>query len=355
MKIEIDNRLSPYSHTPGAAALIPGSSWSMRAFPTRLEFENLISREKKAFDLELTGLMENFTLVQDLEKRALIFFGSAKEGYVRLMVTHKDKALQIHAKRTPASGITIGKRTLKPKELLTIAVSEQGFLAPFIENLALGCHKAQDMGLMRRRLELDEILPFWFRLGQLTPATPCVQEEGTLTLLHPIAERIAAKEKLTILEPFKQLFLAGFTDLFVPRLVDEQYQGIAPLLDSPSANLSPLTLLTEGAQLIRSIFFHQKETEMAFLPCLPPDLHAGRMLNIHAQSLLTCDMEWSKKTLRRLIIRPLKSIEIQPIFQKKIKTYRLRASGSDRGSTCKADETLQLKKGLAIWLDHFEK
>ena len=355
MRIEIANRLRPYSHIPGAEALIPGSSWSLKAYPARLEFENLISRESKTFNLSLTGLMDNFTLVQDLEKRALIIFGSAKEGYIRLMVTHKDKELQIHAKRTPVSGITIGKKTLKPKEIYTIDVDQQGYLAPFVENLALGCHKAQDIDLMRRRLDLDELLPFWFRLGQLTPSTPCAHEEGTLTLLHPIADIIESNQKLDVLEPMAKLFSAGFSDLFVPRLIDEQYQGIAPLLETPSSDLSPLTLLTEGAQLIRSLFFQQKDTEMAFLPCLPPDFHAGRMLNVHAQSLLICDFEWSKKTLRRLVIRPLQSVQIQPIFQKKIKTYRLRTSTRERGETHKCTESLQLDKGKVYYLDHFEK
>ncbi len=355
MRIEIANRLRPYSHTPGVSALIPGSSWSLKAYPARLEFENLISRESKTFDLNLTGLMDNFTLVQDLEKRALILFGSAKEGYMRLMVTHKDKQLQIHAKRTPSAGISIGKKNLKPKDIYSIDVPEQGYLAPFVENLSLGCHKAQDIDLMRRRLDLDELLPFWFRLGQLTPSTPCCHEEGTLTLLHPIADLIEANQKLSVSELLTKLFSAGFSDLFLPRLIDEQYQGVAPHLEAPSSTLSPLTLLTEGAQLIRSLFFQQKEAEISFLPCLPPEFHSGRMLNVHAQNLLICDFEWSKKTLRRLIIRPLQSIQIQPIFQKKLKTYRFRTSTRERGETHKCSETLQLEKSKVYTFDHFEK
>ena len=355
MRIESSLRFRPFSHLPGSAALIPGSAWAVTSYPAKLEFENLNSHQTFSLDLSLTGLVDRFTLLQDLEKRAVLVFGTAKEGYLRLMITHRDKKLQVSVKRAPTAGVKIGDKLVKSKDVLTFSALEQHYLPPFIEHLSLGCHKAQDMELMRRRLLPEELIPFWFRLGQLTPKTSSAHEEGTLTLLHPLADLIYAEEKLKVLEPFLALFSAGFKGIFVPRLVDEDFQGIAPKLDEPSADVSPLTLLTEGAQLIRALFFLQKGISLSFLPCLPPDFHAGRLLNLHAAQLATIDMEWSKKNLRRLIIRPLQSKTVTLHFQKKIKTYRLRSSERDRGQTKLVSENVDLEKGKTLYLDHFEK
>ncbi len=350
MRIEIATRLRPYSHTPGASVLIPGSSWSVKGFPTRLEFTNLITQKHLSLDFCLTGLMENFTLVQDLEKRAVLLFGTAEEGYVRLMIVHKDNEIIITAKRTPPGGLTIKGKKLAPKQTLEIKVDEQGYLPPYVERLSFGCHKAQDVDLMRRRMEMEEILPFWFSLGQLTPATPCSHDEGTLTLLKPII----ACQRTDAIKHFEKLFAAGFSDLFVPRLIDDQHQGVAPELEAVSADLSPLTLLTEGAQLIRTLFFQQKGNDLLFLPCLPPQLHAGRLVGGHAQNLLVFDMEWSKKTLRKVILRPQEDGQIQLHLPSKIKTFRLRTSAKSRGSEHKVAQTLDIQKGQPLFLDHFE-
>lgn len=350
MRIEIASRMRPYSHVPGTAVLIPGSSWSVKGYPTRLEFTNLISQKHFELDFCLTGLMENFTLVQDLEKRAVLLFGTAKEGYLRLMIAHKENQLVITTKRVPTGGLTIKNKKLGPKDTLEIKVDEQGYLPAFVERISFGCHKAQDVDLMRRRMEMDEILPFWFCLGQLTPPTPCSHEEGTLTLLKPIIYC----ERTESLKQFAKVFAAGFSDLFVPRLIDMQHQGVAPQLDAVSADLSPLTLLTEGAQLIRMLFFQQKGNELSILPCLAPEIHSGRLINGHAQNLLIFEMEWSKKRLQKLILRPLESDKIQLHLPNKIKTFRIRKSIKSRGETHKADEMLDIEKGQPLFLDHFE-
>ncbi|MCB1117038.1 MAG: hypothetical protein KDK50_00500 [Chlamydiia bacterium] len=350
MRIEIASRMRPYSHVPGTAALIPGSSWSVKGYPTRLEFTNLITQKRLELDFCLTGLMENFTLVQDLEKRAVLLFGTAKEGYVRLMITHKENQLVIMTKRVPEGGLTIKGKKLGPRESLQIKVDEQGYLPPYVERISFGCHKAQDIELMHRRMEMDEILPFWFCLGQLTPPTPCSHEEGTLTLLKPIIEC----EKTEILKHFEKVFAAGFSDLFVPRLIDDQHQGVAPEIDVVSADLSPLTLLTEGAQLIRMMFFQQKGNELSILPCLHPDLHSGRLINGHAQNLLLFEMEWSKKRVQKLILRPLESGKVKLHLPNKIKSFRIRKSIKSRGEIHKADEMLDIEKGQPLFLDHFE-
>ena len=354
MRIDSDLKFRPFSHTPGAGALIPGSFWVVCAYPTKLVLKNLVSGKEKSLDLAVTGPVKRFTLLQDLERRAVLVFGTAEEGYFRLMLTHKEKKISILAKRTPASGLVIGREKLKPKEMMQISVAEKNYLPPYVEHLSLGCHKAQDVDLMRRRLELSELLPFWFRIGQLTPPTACPYEEGTLTLLGLIENELEESDKLHIAKPFLELFVAGFSDVFVPRLIDEQHQGVVPQIKVLKSGMSPLTLLTEGAGLIRSLFFQQKDDEIALLPCMPPELHAGRLVNIHASDMFTCDIEWSKKSLRRVVIRPLKNISITLRLQKSIKTYRVRTSPRAKGETVAAKDSLILERGKPLFLDHFE-
>lgn len=354
MRIDSDLKFRPFSHVPGTGALIPGSCWALYAYPTRLVLKNLISGKEKSLDLSLTGPVKRFTLLQDLERRALLVFGTAEEGYFRLMLTHKEKKICILAKRIPAGGLEIGGERLKLKEMKQISVAEHNYLPPYVEHLSLGCHKAQDVDLMRRRLDLSEVLPLWFRIGQLTPPTLSAQKEGTLTLLPSIAQELEERDKMHVAKPFLELYLSGLSDIFVPRLIDEQFQGVAPKINAASSDLSPLALLSEGAQLIRLLFFHQKGNDISLLPCLPPELHAGRLINIHAGDVFTCDIEWSKKTLRRVVIRPLKNETVNLKLQRSIKTYRVRTSCRGKGEKVASNKPLSIKRGTPLFLDHFE-
>jgi len=76
MKIKIAERLRPFSHTPGASCLIPGTCFAVTAFPTLLRID------QHEIKLKLTGPVSNFTLQQDLEKNCVFVFGKAKEGHL---------------------------------------------------------------------------------------------------------------------------------------------------------------------------------------------------------------------------------------------------------------------------------
>jgi hypothetical protein len=67
MNLTIAEKFCPFSHTPGSSCLIPGTWWSVQAFPTRLCFSHRDQRIE--ISLELTGPVELFTLEQDLEKK----------------------------------------------------------------------------------------------------------------------------------------------------------------------------------------------------------------------------------------------------------------------------------------------
>ena len=201
--IEIRERLRPYSHTPGATALIPGTLWVVRAFPTRLCIEDLTGVVHYELPIEISvSPKRGFTLQQDLERQLLSVFGQGEKSFFRLQM--RALADGIELKRgaecwvVPLAGPRCGKAR---------------------ERLSLGNNKAQDWDLARRRWDLREILPLLFHLGQQTPGEEKVER---------------SLEALCM-------------DLFPPQI-------------------SSSALLNQGARVIRDLFVREHEEEFTILP-----------------------------------------------------------------------------------------
>ncbi len=322
MKIEITERIRPFSHTPGAACLIPGTGSILHAFPTLLKID---SHEIK---LNLTGPIADFTLLQDLEKHCLFILGKAQEGYYRIRVEGSDSGFDVVVEKGPLTSVRLEREvSFMPNKA--------------VERLSLGCHKAQDWDLVQRRMDLREMLPPLFLLGQKIPLVPPQPLKGTARLLELPEER-------TLLAPALQAFFsAAFSKILVPRLVDDQHQGLA-LEEAVSGH--PLYLVQQGAKMIRALFFKQNERRLAFLPALPLPLDSGKMIGIQAPGIGEIDFEWSKKLLRRVIIRPSTSGDVILELQKELKSFR-----SGKKQRQKGTEPLALHAGKTVVLDQFQK
>lgn len=322
MKIEIGERLRPFSHMPGAACLLPGTSLVIEAFPTLLRMGD------REIRWPLTGPVVDFTLQQDLERHCIFVFGRAKEGYFRLRIEGSDQGVHVEVEKGALEGICVRcEIPFVPK-------------APF-ERLSLGSHKAQDWELVQKRCDLKQLLPTLFCLGQKIPRIPPQPLQGTARLLTLPQER---GELAAALEAF---FKAAFTHLLVPRLKDDQHQGLVP---EEEAKGDPAFLVQEGAKMIRSLFFEQTERRLAFLPHLPIPFDTGRMVGLKAPGIGEIDFEWSKKKLRRALIRASVSGEVLLELQKEIKTIRVGKKKKQKGS-----EPLLLEAGQTYLLDRFEK
>ena len=315
MTIKIAAKLRPFSHVPGAACVIPGTSAVIEAFPTLLRIDG------REIILNLTGPVKDFTLQQDLERHCVFVFGTAKEGYFRL--------------RIDGGSIQVEKGPLESEHIPIQFVPN----IPF-ERLSLGSHKALDWDLMQKRSDLKEILPLLFCLGQKVPLTPPQKLSGTARLLELPTER---KQLAEALESFCK---AAFTHMLVPRLIDDQHQGLVP--EEPVTG-NRFFLLQEGAKMIRGLFFRQNERRLALLPNLPISLDAGRMIGLKAPGIGEIDLEWSKKQLRRVILRASTPGEVLFDLPSAIKTFR---AGKRRQ---KATEPLLLEAGKTYFLDRFEK
>jgi hypothetical protein len=220
-------------------------------------------------------------------------------------------------------------------------------------------HKMQDWQLIARRLDLKEIFPIWMRLGQITPHVPApVSTKGNLSLLKKCEEIVNENLKQEVMPAFTRLFLAAFEGISMPRLLDTDYQGIVPIERPEAADPSPVVILTQGAFLIRSLFLRESHDELSLLPCLPPDFHAGRVVEAHTLLGDRVDFEWTKKQLRGVILRPCSLRTMHLKVSRHIQKCRVRSSLKDRGKEHSLKEgklLLQLVPEQPLFIDRFQK
>ena len=359
--IQIAQRLHPFSHIPGAICPLPKSNWSIQAFPTRLVFRHLTKQQEIELNIQCTGPMSDFTLQLDLEKGAVVFFGAPKEGYFRILITREPDGIALFFDRAFSSGVSLLVGNQKPvcsfreKEKYLIQLpKEHPEIIISKERLSFGMHKSQDWDMVSRRSDLKEIFPVWLRLGSVIPEQKFKENRGTLLLLDECRKLLNERQKTEIFPAFQKLFWAAFSGIMFPRLRDTQFQGLVLSEEPVPEHLSPLLLLQEAAVLVRALFYQEAGDEIAFLPCLPPECHAGRFISIAVKGGDEIHMEWSKKLLRRIIWRPASDRKVSLLLQKPIRRLRIRSSSKERGKVIDKSHPIELQQGESYLFDNFE-
>lgn len=341
MKIEITDRLRPFSHTPGHSVMIPGTHYSLKAFPVALYIYDKEGKETELL-LSLKGPIDPFTVEQDLSAKLVRIYGDSLEGYFRLAFKVEDKNLRLFFEKTPAAGISIGERVFLSGDFLEIAQNIQ-VSDPFQEKLFLGSSKQKDMDLIRLRKDLREVFPLWYHLGAITP------ERETTSCLK-LEEAILKKDKKEIEALFYHTYLAHFSKGLVPRKEDTDKQGLSPLMTFSE------NLLFHGFTSIRSLFFQEKEDGFYLLPCLLPSFVCGKLIQVRSKNGCVFDLEWTKGRLRRVCIHVEKDQEINLHLPKDIESFRLKTFFKDRGKVISSKEAkFPAKAGSLLWLDLFQK
>lgn len=350
MQIKIAQRLRPYSHVSGEKFVLPGSFLGFEIFPTLMRVYDLSGRNVNLIGehtLNLKGPVADFTIQQDLEKKCLRVWGHYKEGYVRYRISSAGggKSFAWTVERSP-EGFDLG---------FSSATAESDYQTLDAPRLSLGNHQAQDWQQMRMRNDLTALLPIWFRLGQMMPQTGCSGWEGNIELLQRCKDAEESGDKLKLHSLWLDLFHAGFVGGLYPRLVDAQHQGYGEKPVSNTFEGSPLFLLAEGSKLIQNLFIKIAPAQIDILKVLPPQFHCGRFLDIPCGEMGRLSMEWTKKSIRRMIFRPASSDELLFHFQHGLKRFRLRAGDKDRGRFVETGHPIKLTKDFAYLLDKFEQ
>jgi hypothetical protein len=344
MNIEIASRLHPFSHTPGVTCLIPRTQWQVQVFPVLLRLQKTPG-EVIEHPLDLRGPIRDFTVEQDLEKGIIRVFGHTPVGLVRYQIHAEAKGIFLTFEKNPSA---------HKKQVLLVQEPTLKTTSP-TERLSLGMHRSQEWEMVKRTRDLSEIFPAWIQLAQWIPESQIASVKANGHLLNLCTDAIQNVEKNSIVSHFLNLFDAAFYGILTPRLFDDQFQGIAPADEKSTLKHSPLFLLLDGAALIRSLFFQEHKDSLSLLPCLPPQFHAGRYVNLKTPDGITLSMEWSKKLLRRLIVHSSTHRQIMFNMQKPITSFRLRRTSRERGKTIQVGEALELQANKTIYLDNFQK
>lgn len=322
MKIEISERLQPFTHQAGALLLIPGTDQKVQIFPTRIVLSD------RVITLPFTGPVEQFTVMMDLEREKILVWGTANEGYFHY-VLHKegffvDRDQTGDLKNCLSPLVSPSKKTVK-------------------ERLSLGCHKKQEWDQIVRRSDLKEILPHWLRLGTLTKSSFNLPES-----LSCAVKALEKRDGIAFYKALHHLFRARFKGVLVPDTKDDLFQGI---LEKEDLLGTEIGFLTEGAGLIRRAFVDENK----ILPCLPPQFPCGRLLETSLKGVGLVDLEWSKKFIRRMVIRCDQNGSTLLRFQPDIRQFRLRRGRSDQGVFLSVEEKVHYKDGDVLFFDRFTK
>ena len=335
--------------------------WKVRLYPAKIVFESLSSSEEEkthVLFLHILGPVTPFTIVQDLERGWIRMFGMGKAGYFSYRIQPLEGHISLFMEQLPEEGLFLifqeKVEHLHKKETFYIPTHVKPFPSKSFEKIHFGCAKKQDWTLIKRRLDLQEILPIWFALAAYFPKDAVDINEGTSHYLNVCIEWANKRDRVQIGPALIDLFKVGFEGLLCPRLFDTEYQG--HVVDHPlPTHVSPLAILIQGAQLIRNLLIQSEKETIEILPCLPKEIHAGRFINIDCGGGLVIDLEWSKKCVRRLILRPKQDQTRSFLFQNGLCAFRFRKGLRGRGTFVRIGTPLHLKKEHVYSLDRFQK
>lgn len=302
LPIEIGDKIRPFSHLPGTKMPLPFSEKGIQVFPAAI---NLLP-ENRLIALNITGPVKNFTCMLDLELGVVKVFGEAQSGYFRYYVFSENDRIYFYQDR--------GNPVL-PEGILT---ADKLPASKKFEKFSLGSNKTLDFDLVKRRMSLSEILPIWYRLGQMFEPRPAGLEVD-----------------------FKNQFNAGFTGIFYPEHVEHLGIDLPPLENS----------LARGFNKIRSLLILEKET-VSILPEILPLFPHGKVMGLQT-SFGEIDIEWTKNHIRQMVVDCKNNAKIDFSFPKTHKNCRLRTV--DLNLNLSLNCTLDLRAGARYYFTHFQE
>lgn len=357
MQIKIAKKLQCFSFKSKTTCSIPGSSWKVTLFPTRLELVDL-NNLNQVIDLtwDTNGPVSEFRVEQDLERGFIDCSGKSIIGFFKLRLEAKEGKITVSLKRGPNNGLFLKSEILQkveflqPKESWILSENIQTVsFSPEDEKLSFGVHKALEMEKISSRVDLQELFPIWLKLSQKTPGSYPDVENGTARLLK------FPEERDKIFEQYGQLFKAGFDHFFIPKLFDDSYLGYTDPNEKITSNLSPLIIIKNGGAKIRSLFFEQEGNTFSILPKLLNLFPCGRFINVSCEEFGKMDIEWSKQRISKVIFHSYKNGIVIFKHPSAIRSCRLRRSRNEKGIVLSNPQEVFVEKNQIYLFDRFER
>lgn len=350
MQIKVPEKFTPFTHLPGQRFLLASTLLAVEIYPCLIRVYDyslpetpLIQEIELPFEGPLTGPKGEFTAMVEIEKSSIKVWGDSPKGFIRYMIQASSHPKEIELLFEKKPGM---QAPAKGFERVPLPQKKQ-------EKLFLGCHKKGEWDQVSKRAHMDEILPYWLCLSQAIHL-PKLEPDSSLgdSLLTVLEKNISEKKHEHIYEPLMHLFKAGFHYVLTPRLLDTDYQGFHLPVTSFPLDISPCHLITESAKCIQKIFYQYDSDSLDLLPVLPPEFPHGRYINIQCGELGVLDLEWTKKVARRAIFRSEKDQQLQFIFHRGIREYRLRKNLKDNGTVCANKDKIVLEEGNTYYFDN---
>lgn len=354
MSLSIAQKLVPFSLREGSFCILPKSLYSLRVYPALFQIYDRHQKRIEEIKLEHSGPFSAFQVQANLDKGLVEIYGRGNQGYFSLQVAAQEGGIFFFLKRGEPIFCTLffqGKTyLLKKNSPLKIPISLQ--LGNFsLERLSFGMHKKQDIESIYRRKDPKEIFPLWHKIGALLPSVKNPVLSGVQLLLKESEEALFQKQVEKTKDLLLLLFQIAFSGIYVPSLEDLTYQNLKlPPKDSSS---EPYWLLKQGSFLIRSLFFQERGDSLIFLPHLSKEFAFGRFCYL-TTSWGIVHMEWSKKSLRRVVLQAKNPQSLCLIFPSSIRKYRLKRAPQERGIQKPVKEAITLQANQRLYLDRFE-
>lgn len=327
IRIRVNNK--PFSKDPGAKCMLPLSPYRVTVYPTKL----VCSMQEML--LPHTGVLHDFHVEQNIDKGWIRISGTAAHGRVAYRVMHRGNEV-----------ILLDERS---KNVEKLTVMQSSFQAKKTPKLSFGATKKQDVYSIRRRVDPAEYLPLLYHIGKKYPQDKEVTQ-GLGALVQDIENAITQKQTEEILTHFNTLFLYGFESIFSPVLHDVLHSGLI----EGHLKTAPHAVLAKIADLIEQMLFQEIRGTLTLLPALPSKLVCGRMTRIPF-SLGEIDIEWTKKKLRRAVIRIQKTGSFSLTIPQKYTSFRVRRPGSHASLLRRSGDVFPVCEGDIYFLDRFQK
>ncbi|MCH9633701.1 MAG: hypothetical protein S4CHLAM7_04340 [Chlamydiae bacterium] len=357
-KIQIKNKLKPFSTRPGIEIPFPISKHIFKIYPTVLEIINeqdLLLKVELFFKEPPNQFISFFNLVKNRVEVELSF----DKGVVHYHLRIKENKLFFQVKRCGFKSFVL-KMEGKEKKSLKMHINQECVLVEEIDQkspensleiLSLGSHKKQQIEPLLERKDPKEILPLVFLMGQLGSFERTKHLEGSLNCIKTLQKNRRQKNHDQLLPDLLPVFNQSFSGLLAPYLEDINFWKPTPSkFTKPRA--SRFSLLSELYFEIRHFFLTRTKNELFILPHLPPECYCGRLVNVE-ESGLTLQMDWSKKLLKMLHIYSAKEHTIKLVFQSPIQKCRVRVDNTTLVFKNKSSFTFE--KSKTYFFDRFEK
>lgn len=366
--IIISEKFRPFSQQPGISVPYPLLKLVFVIYPTQIKILDWKKKQKTllTIDFNFKSPCKSFSVFSDLLKQEIEIHCHLEDNFAKMklaldekkqcfyltLLRYKEERLGFEVKRPSRTSIL--NRQLTKKKPLVLFKDLNFSIVKKPELLFLGSHKKQEIEKIFQRKDLREFLPLWYLWGQFCKVqSKAEKKDGTLVFLNELTETIEQKKHDKIGSILKNMMATSFAPMMVPHLEDFRHWGFHLPKDDTS-KASPWLLFSELYTVIRKFFVCYENSNLYLLPHLPPELFCGKLRQVQEGDLML-HLEWTKKTIRRMMITSSKSSTITLHFAAGIKTFRLRIGEQDRGTRFKNHHEITIKRNKVYFFDNFEK